>query len=59
MWFRKRIGRGGRILLDRKSLRRRPLPTDIDPYRLDRMKHHHSSDEEDEDEEMIDPSSDR
>ncbi|RPA86107.1 hypothetical protein BJ508DRAFT_302023 [Ascobolus immersus RN42] len=59
MWFRKRIGRGGRILLDRKTLRRQPLPTDINPYRLDRMKHHYSSDEEDDDEDMIDPSSDQ
>ncbi|KAI5783735.1 enhancer of polycomb-like-domain-containing protein [Pyronema domesticum] len=57
--FRRRVGRGGRILIDRRGRSTPTTPMDIDPVMADRMKYDH----DDEDSEaqhheiMVDPSS--
>jgi enhancer of polycomb-like protein len=47
--FRRRIGRGGRIMIDRRNVAQRCNLDDLDPIKLDRFKY----DTEDEDDDLV------
>jgi enhancer of polycomb-like protein len=58
--FRRRVGRGGRILIDRRG--RGSVPTeDLEPMVIDRMKYDKMGEDEDEQNLifLVDPHSDR